>query len=80
MSERASYLKVTNHDSPYQHMFCSQCSKPALQEYWEWTEMEEDELQCPNCFSVIKIGQWIDGVPEEKPKQKCLMCDGNGSL
>lgn len=76
----SSYLRVTNPDSPYQHMVCSRCKKPALMEYWEWSEIDEDKLQCPNCLAVVKIGQWIDGVPKEPPKQMCLMCGGNGVI
>ena len=47
-------------------------------EYWEWSDIDEDKLQCPNCLKIVRIGQWIDGIPIEKPKQKCVICSGTG--
>jgi hypothetical protein len=73
------YLTITNYDSPVQHMTCSRCKRPALMEYWEWSEIAEDKLQCPHCCAVVKIGKWIDGIPAAKPKQKCVICNGTGN-
>lgn len=74
------FLQVTNHDSPLQHMVCRKCKQPALMEYWEWSEIAEDKLQCPHCLAVVRIGEWVDGVPEEKPKQLCVICGGTGQV
>jgi len=64
---------------PIQYMICSNCRKPALEEYWEWTDMDEDTLMCPNCCEEVEITEWFIGLPETA-SQQCLMCDGSGRI
>lgn len=62
--------------TPNKHMTCQNCGKAAMFKAWEWSEIDNDKLQCPACFHVVPIGQWIDGPPLKEPEQLCLMCGG----
>lgn len=78
MLETPVYLVPTNSDWDIAYMQCPKCKCRAMQEYWEWFDMPEDKLGCPNCGKEVLIGKWIDGLPEPRPAQKCLMCNGEG--
>ena len=73
------YARPTVSDQ-MQYMVCPKCKLPAMMEFWEWHDMPEDKLQCPNCGKQVKIGDWYEGVPPEPEHQQCLMCGGEGVI
>lgn len=76
--EYQGYLRPTD-GQEIRYMVCPKCKCRAMEEYWEWHDMPEDKLQCPNCGKEVLIGEWIDGLPEPIAVQKCLMCKGTGN-
>lgn len=65
-------------DLPGQWKRCKKCGKTTHITMWEYFDIDEDKIACGLCCHVQEAGGFTDEPPQERKRQKCLMCRGSG--